>query len=188
MVCSTSSSNDRGLKPLHLARRFFRALWPGPPRARDVAWVEGILEPPELALWRQLPNHERRYSIRVAKNVVVRLGGTPYAGESPWLAAALLHDVGKLDARLGVIGRSLATVVGAVAGRARVERWASGAGFRLRVANYLRHDEQGAERIRAAGGRDEAARWAFAHHHRERWGASGVPVAVAEALEAADNA
>ena len=39
-----------------------------------------------------------------------------------------------------------------------------------------------------AGGRDEAARWASAHHHRSRWPASGVPITVAEALEAADNA
>jgi hypothetical protein len=176
------------MKPLHLARRFFRALWPGPPRARDVAWVERILEPPELALWRQLPNHDHRYSIRVAKNVEARLVGTEYAGDSRWLAVALLHDIGKLDAGLGVVGRSAATVVGAVAGRARVDQWTSGSGFRRRVASYLRHDERGAERIRAAGGREEAARWALAHHYRERWGASGVPLAVAEALEAADNA
>jgi len=188
MACSISSSNDRGLKPLHLARRFFRALWPGPPRAHDVAWVEGILEPPELALWRQLPNHDRRYSIRVATDVEARLGGTPYAGESRWLAAALLHDVGKLDAGLGVIGRSLATVIGTIAGPARVASWTAVPGFRGRAERYLHHDERGAERIRAAGGRDEAARWAFAHHHRDRWSASGVPVAVAEALEAADNA
>jgi hypothetical protein len=56
------------------------------------------------------------------------------------------------------------------------------------VAWYLRHDERGADRIRAAGGRDAAARWAWAHHWRDRWPASGIPAPVAEALEAADNA
>lgn len=177
-----------GLKLLHLARRFFRALWPGPPRKRDAAWVQGILEPGELALWRKLPNHDRRYSIRVAKNAEARLTGTEYAGQPHWLAAALLHDVGKLDAGLGVAGRSVATLMGAVVGKGRVERWTSAPGFRRRVAWYLRHDERGAERIRVAGGRDEAARWALAHHHRDRWPASGVPTPVAEALEAADNA
>jgi hypothetical protein len=175
-------------KPLHLGRRFFRALWPRPPRAQDVAWVEGILEPDELALWHELPNHDRRYSIRVAKHAESHLAGTEYAGQSRWLAAALLHDVGKLDAGLGVLGRSVATVIGTIAGPARVARWTSAPGFRGRAERYLRHDERGAERIRAAGGRDEAARWALAHHHRDRWPASGVPVAVAEALEAADNA
>jgi HD domain len=174
--------------PLHLVRRFFRALWPGPPGARDIAWVESLLEPGELALWRRIPNHDRRYSIRVAKNVEARLVGTDFAGQSRWLAAALLHDVGKLDSGLGVVGRSVATVMGAAAGSARVDQWTSVSGFRRRVAWYRQHDERGAERIRAAGGRDEAARWARVHHHRDRWPGSGVPLEVAEALEAADNA
>jgi hypothetical protein len=86
------------------------------------------------------------------------------------------------------MGRSVATVLGAVAGRARVDGWTRSSGFRRRAAWYLRHDERGADRIRAAGGRDEAARWARAHHHRDRWPESGVPIPVAEALEAADNA
>jgi hypothetical protein len=176
------------VKPLHLVGRFFRALWPGPPRARDMAWVQSILEPGELTLWRELPNHDRRYSIRVAKDVQARLAGTEHAGESRWLAAALLHDAGKLDAGLGVFGRSVATVMGAAAGTARVDRWASMPGFRGQVGRYLRHDERGAARIHAAGGRDEPARWALAHHHRDRWPASGVPAPVAEALDAADKA
>ena len=175
-------------RALHLGRRFVRALWPGRPRERDAAWVAGILEPAELGLWRSLPNHEQRYTIRVAKDVEARLAGTEYAGEPRWIAAALLHDVGKLDAGLGVVGRSVATVMGAVAGSARVDRWGQTSGFRRRAAWYLHHDDGGAVRIRAAGGREEAARWASAHHHRSRWPASGVPIPVAEALEAADNA
>ena len=176
------------VKPLHLGRRFVRALWPGPPREADLAWVAGILEPAELGLWRSLPNHDQRYTIRVAKLVEARLAGTEYAGQPRWLSAALLHDVGKLDAGLGVLGRSVATIMGAVAGAARVARWAQASGFRRRAAWYLHHDDRGADRIRAAGGRDEAARWAWAHHRRDRWPASGVPLPVAEALEAADNA
>jgi hypothetical protein len=175
------------MKPLHLVRRFLRALWPGRPAAEDVAWVESILEPNELDLWRALPTHDRRYTIRVARQVERRLAGTEYAEQSRWLAAALLHDVGKIDAGLGVFGRSGATVVGAWAGSARLDRWAGKDGFRRRVAWYRRHDERGADRIRVAGGRDEAARWAWAHHHRDRWPESGVPRPVAEALEAADN-
>jgi hypothetical protein len=177
-----------GAHPLHLVRRFLRALWPASPSARDTAWVASLLEPGELALWRRLPNHDRRYSIRVAKDVAARLVGTEYAGQTRWLAAALLHDVGKLDAGLGVVGRTVATAMGAAAGSTRVDGWKSASGFRRRVAWYRQHDERGAERIRAAGGRDEAARWALAHHHRDRWPQSSVPLPVAEALEAADNA
>ncbi|HYV60924.1 MAG TPA: hypothetical protein VFA62_12710 [Acidimicrobiia bacterium] len=175
-------------RPLHLARRFVRALWPGPPRPEDVAWVAGILDPGELELWRSLPNHDQRYTIRVARLVDDELAGTEFAVDERWLAAALLHDTGKLDAGLGVVGRSVATVIGACTGTARVDRWAQASGFRRRVAWYLRHDERGADRIRAAGGRDEAARWAWAHHQRRRWRESGIPTPVAEALESADNA
>jgi hypothetical protein len=176
------------IRPAHLVRRFVRALWPGAPRAEDVAWVAGILDPGELDLWRSLPNHDRRYTIRVARLVDEQLAGTEFAGDPRWLAAALLHDVGKLDAGLGVVGRSVATVTGTVAGADRVDRWARASGFRRRVAWYLHHDDRGRDRIRGAGGRDEAARWAWAHHHRDRWPEADVPPPVAEALEAADNA
>lgn len=176
------------IRPLHLSRRFVRAIWPGPPRADDLAWVAGILDPDELELWRGLPNHDQRYTIRVARRLEAELAGTEFAGDDRWLAAALLHDAGKLDAGLGVVSRSVATVMGAAAGPARVDAWAGRSGFRRRVAWYVRHDERGADRIRAAGGRVEAARWAWAHHHRDRWPASGIPTPVAEALEAADDA
>ena len=167
------------MKPVHLARRFVRALWPGPARAADVAWVESVLTPSELTLWRRLPNHDRRYSIRVARHVQRTLAGTEY-DDPRWHSVALLHDVGKLDAGLGVAGRTVATVAGAV--RSRTRR-SSG-----RFGRYLRHDELGAAMLRAAGGREEAAAWAAVHHHREQWAGSGVPRTVAEALAAADDA
>jgi hypothetical protein len=176
------------MKAAHLVRRFFRALWPGPPGSDAAVWVEQILTPSELALWRQLPNHDRRYSIGVARRVEHTLVGTEYAGDPRWLAAALLHDTGKLDSGLGVVGRSLATIAAALAGRSRVDQWRSASGWRGRVATYVQHDELGARRIRDAGGRPEAAEWAWAHHHADRRAASGIPEVVAEALRAADDA
>jgi len=167
------------VKLLHLARRFVRALWPGPPHPTDMAWVESVLTPSEASLWRRLPNHERRYSIRVARHVQRSLAGTEY-DDPRWSAVALLHDVGKLDAGLGVAGRTLATVTGVVRPRTRRSNG--------RFGRYLRHDEIGAAMIRAAEGREEAAVWAAAHHHRERWVGSGVPRTVAEVLAAADDA
>jgi hypothetical protein len=163
----------------HLARRFVRALWPGRPRVRDVAWVESVLSPDELALWRRLPAHDRRYSIRVARHVERLLVATPFGDDPRWPAVALLHDVGKLDSDLGVVRRALATVAGALVPRTRQSPG--------RFGRYLRHDQIGAELLRAAGARDEAARWAAAHHHRNRWEATGIPAPVASALDAADN-
>jgi hypothetical protein len=167
------------VKLLHLVRRFVRALWPGRPRAADVAWVESMLTSEELSLWRGLPAHDRRYSIRVARRVEQLLCGTPFADDRRWPAVAVLHDIGKLDSALGVTGRALATVAGTV--RPATRRSAG------RFGRYLRHDEIGAELLRGAGAREEAARWAAAHHHRERWDGTGIPAPVATALDAADN-
>jgi hypothetical protein len=167
------------VKVVHLVRRFVRALSPGRPRDTDVAWVESVLTPAELAVWTRLPNHDRRYSIRVARRVEQLLSTTGFAHDPRWPAVALLHDVGKLDSNLGVVRRAFATVAGAVRPTLRRSRG--------RFGRYLRHDEIGAELLRAAAARDEAARWAGAHHHPERWHATGIPAPVAAALDAADN-
>jgi hypothetical protein len=168
------------VKALHLARRFVRALWPGPPRAVDTAWAESFLALPERTLWSRMPDYDRRYSIRVARRVERLLDGSAYAGDRTWMAVALLHDVGKLDSGLGVLGRVVATLAGTLAPASRRSPG--------RVGRYLRHDEIGAQMIRAVGGGEVAARWAAAHHHRDRWGATGIPAAVAAALAAADEA
>jgi len=167
------------MRVTHLVRRFVRALWPGRPREADVAWVESVLTPGELAIWRRLPTHDRRYSIRVARRVEQLLSGTGFSADARWPAVALLHDVGKLDSALGLVRRALATVTGAVRPAARRSPG--------RIGRYLRHDEIGAELLRAAGARDEAVRWAAAHHHPDRWPASRIPAPVAAALDAADN-
>ncbi|HEY6318986.1 MAG TPA: hypothetical protein VI462_14005, partial [Acidimicrobiia bacterium] len=66
----------------HLVRRFLGALWPGPPRAADVAWVKDVLDDAEYRLWAQLPRHDRRHAIRVARRVERALAGTPEAGDT----------------------------------------------------------------------------------------------------------
>ena len=107
----------------HLSGRFVRALWPGPPRAADVAWVESVLTPAGFVQFRRQPNHDQRHAIGVARDVQARLAGTEYADDPRWISAALLHDIGKLDSRLGVYGRVVATVSGALAGREHAEVW-----------------------------------------------------------------
>ena len=80
--------------------------------------------------------------------------------EKRWIAAAMLHDVGKYDADLSVPGRAVATIVAIAPGRPGA---ASSGGRRRvgsgpRVALYAQHGELGAERDpplgRAGGGRD----------------------------------
>jgi hypothetical protein len=175
------------MRAAHLTRRFFGALGRRPPAAGDLAWAEAVLGPGAFALFARQPAYDRRHAVGVARDVERRLAGTPEAGDDRWLAAALLHDVGKLDAHLGVYGRVVATVSGAVAGHGMADAWSTGSGFTRRVGLYLRHPELGADRIRLAGGPEEAARWAGAHHRPETWGDLPIPRDVVEALHAADD-
>jgi len=171
----------------HLARRFFGALWPGRPDATDVAWVATVLNEQELAVWSRMPNHDRRHSIHVARDVESMLANTEYAGDDRWAEAALLHDVGKLDSGLGVFGRVLATLAGAAAGHDMAEPWSHQRGITRRFGLYLRHPELGASRIRMCNGTREAALWAETHQDPDRWSTTGFPQVVIDALVAADD-
>src|ERR687891_541713 len=67
------------------------------------------MKPGEAALWRRMSAPDRRHAVGVARRVDVALG--PDASR-PVLAAALLHDVGKIDSAFGPVRRALATVAG----------------------------------------------------------------------------
>jgi hypothetical protein len=169
----------------HLARRFFGALRPGGPSLDDRAWVESVLEPAEFALWARQPGHDQRHSAGVARQVEAALAGGPHAGDTRWLACALLHDIGKLASGLGIPARVLATLVGRATDGA-VGNWEEQRGLRRRIALYLRHPELGADMIQLAGGRAEVAHWAGAHHDRARLDPLLMPAPVVKTLVAAD--
>jgi hypothetical protein len=176
-----------GRRVRHLARRFFGALRPGGPSPDDAAWVATVLEPAEHDLWQRMPAHDRRHAVAVARRVEAALAGTSDDGDERWLAAALLHDVGKLDSGLGVLARAGATVAGAVAGHDMADAWSEKRGITRRVGLYLRHAELGETRLGVIGARPEAAAWAGAHHDEERWRTLDFPSHVVTALDAADD-
>lgn len=165
----------------HLVRRFGRSLLRRRPTPADEAFVQATLTPVERAVWRRFPPSEASYTIRVARRAEALLAD---AGVDPadtrWTAAALLHDAGKLDAGLGLFGRVLATVAGAVVPRVRRSKG--------RLGRYLHHAGIGASLLRAAGARPEVAAWAAVHHEPTRWAEGGIPPDVARALAAADDA
>lgn len=165
------------MKALHLARRFFGSLRPGGPGEAAEAWVASVLRPGELGLWRTMNGPDRRHAYGVARDVEAVLG--PAQATPPVLAAALLHDVGKVDSGLRTFSRVAATIVGVLAGHERASR---GNG---RIARYLRHPEIGAERLAAAGSDGLTVAWAREHHlPRERW---TVPLDVADVLKSCDD-
>jgi hypothetical protein len=175
------------MRIVHLARRFVGALSPAAPPGAEREWAADVLGPAVYEQWSRMPNHDQRHSLGVARGVEAQLADTAYSGDPRWTAAALLHDIGKLDSRLGVYGRVVATMSGAVAGREMAGPWSEKSGFTRRVGLYLRHPELGADRIRLAGGPEEAARWAAAHHTPDAWAATGIPDVVVVALVAADD-
>jgi hypothetical protein len=94
--------------PLHLAKRFAGSLSRRPPDPADEQWAKGWLAPWEIALWRRMPNADRRHAIQVTRRFA-QLRSDATRAE---MAGALLHDVGKLEAGLGTVGRVVATLVG----------------------------------------------------------------------------
>ncbi len=92
---------------------------------------------------------DRRHAVGVARRVAA-------AGldERPVLAAALLHDVGKVSSGLGTFARVYATVIGRVARRSA----------RGRVATYLAHPSIGAGLLQDAGAAPLTVAWAAEHH------------------------
>ncbi|MGD9795978.1 MAG: hypothetical protein AB7V43_21135 [Acidimicrobiia bacterium] len=167
---------------LHLASRFLGSLWPLGPRAVDHRWAISHLLSDEAELWLLMSRVDRRHAAGVARRTVALLGpSTP----REVVAAALLHDVGKLDSGLGTYGRVVATVCGRVGGLDMAEAWSSHRGFTRRVGLYLRHDTLGADRLTLAGSDALTIAWAREHHlPEERW---TIPLDIGRALKEADG-
>ena len=145
----------------HLTKRFFVSLWPLGPNSEADEWAAAHLLEGELALWRRMSSQDRRHSIGVARRVVDALGGHP-AREV--VAAALLHDVGKVDSQLGTFLRVVATASAKVAGRDTAELWVRSSGVTRRIGLYLKHPSIGGDLLAMAGSDHFTETWAREHH------------------------
>ncbi len=153
----------------HLARRFFASLSDDRPTVEDDQWVRSHLLPEEEELWAQLSPADQRHSLQVARDVERRLPEV----DRPVVAAAVLHDVGKLVCGYRTYARVFATMFwGVVPGPFRSRfafGWASGRGLgKLEVfqklGQYRIHPELGRDLLGAAGSADFTAAWAAEHH------------------------
>ncbi|MDQ1462427.1 MAG: hypothetical protein QOI08_3911 [Actinomycetota bacterium] len=158
----------------HLVARFLGSLRPRRLDGADLDLVRSVLRPGELACWERLGRADRAESVATAR----ALGAD---AEPTWIAAALLHDVGKAETSFGPLRRAGATAIAMVGGPRRVRSWSNG------VGRYVNHDELGSARLREAGARPEAVAWAAAHHRRDRWPATGIAPEICERLAAADG-
>jgi len=125
---------------------------------------------------------DRRHAVAVAERVERALG---HEATRPVLAAALLHDVGKVESGLRTYGRVVATVSAKVAGPDMAPVWQKQRGYARKVGLYLQHAEVGADLLEMAGSDPLTVAWTREHHRPEsEW---TVDPHIAGALKTADD-
>ncbi|MGH9075887.1 MAG: hypothetical protein ACRDY0_00260 [Acidimicrobiales bacterium] len=175
----------------HLALRFFGALLPVGPRPSRQRWALGQLSTEEARLFSAMSGPDRRHAIGVARSaqgLAAADGRATRDLPAGFVAAALLHDVGKIESGLGTLGRVGATLAARAVGRDRIvspARPRPGRRPAGRVASYLGHDQIGARLLEGAGSDGLAVGWAREHHLPEhRW---SIERQVGRYLKAADG-
>jgi hypothetical protein len=166
----------------HLVRRFLGSLRPGGPAPADASWADEQLLPAERELWYRMSGPDRRHAAGVARAVERSLG---HEAPRSVLAAALLHDVGKVESGLRTYGRVVATLSARFAGPEMASAWRTHRGFTRRVGLYLHHAEIGGDLLELAGSDPLTVAWAREHHLPES--AWTIPPEVGSALKAADD-
>lgn len=170
----------------HLAGRFFGAVDPRGPSRELEAWAQSFLLPGESQLWSEMSGPDRRHAAGVARQVTALLYDGGPAPDRAVIAAALLHDVGKIRCKLGTFSRVAVTLAAMLMGRERLAVIPPGAPrWRARVGEYLTHDRIGEQLLRAAGSAPLTVTWAGEHHRgAHTW---ATPTRIAAALSAADG-
>jgi putative nucleotidyltransferase with HDIG domain len=143
--------------PGHLTRRFFDVILARPLSPPERAEVKAWLSSDEAAAFFAQSDADQRHGHSAAATVRAEAPGDAEA-----LRAALLHDIGKRHAGLGVIGRVVASVL-----------ILAKAPLRGRLAIYRDHGPVGADELQQLGA--EALVVDFARHHHEERPASIEP-------------
>ena len=134
-------------KARHLVGRFFGHVRAVPPGPEDQRFVHEHLDGACADLfWSQSPP-DQRHGIDVARRVATIL-----PDDSGAIEAALVHDVGKVQADIGAVSRSMATILGAV-----------GMPMTTRMRSYRDHGHRGALDLEESGCGELAV--AFARYH-----------------------
>ena len=155
------------------------------------AWeeIEAILMPAEVDLFRNYAIADRRHAYRVLRTL--RAAGDEHPD---LLAAALLHDVGKVRCALPLWAR----VAGALADiccPGRVKKWGhAGPESRTGLRTWRRpfvireqHPAWGAEMAAAAGSRPQVVSLIRHHQDKQRRSVSGETAALLQRLQWADD-
>ena len=116
----------------HLAKRFVTSLTAAPLTATEAREIGEMLLPAEMQLFSRFSTADQRHALVVLRRFDAIATGAPTAARR----AALLHDIGKIEAPLGTLARVLATLVGRRSARFRA---------------YHEHEARGANLLQSAG-------------------------------------
>lgn len=100
---------------VHLIRRATTSISNSPPRKEDIVVVGEVLLAGELNLWNRMQGRDKRHAVVVLR----RFDDLCPRATRAERAAALLHDIGKIESDLGWTGRVIATMFGARTPRMR---------------------------------------------------------------------
>ena len=131
----------------HLAERFFGHLRAKPPGPDDQRFVHERLEGVCADLFWSQRVPDQRHGIDVARRVKAAL-----PNDAGVVSAALLHDVGKIEANIGAVSRSIATVLAS-----------AGLPMTIRMRKYREHGRRGAAVLEEADCEPLAV--SFARYH-----------------------
>lgn len=128
-----------------------------------------------------MSNPDQRHSVEVARAVV---GALPDA-DREIIAAAFLHDVGKIESGFGTPARVLATVFWAVVPDRMADKWFDAPLPLRKLAQYRRHPEIGEQLLLEAGADPVTACWAADHHKpTDKW---RIDVEIGQVLKTCDG-
>ena len=135
----------------HLTKRFLDYLLSKPLGSSEVDEIQNWLNAGLAEIFFEQPQEDQRHGYQGALVVIADADAEPDVIE-----AALMHDIGKRYASLGIIGRSVASVM--IRLRFRLPR---------RMALYRDHGSTGAEDLTLAGASELSVEFAK-HHHGQR--------------------
>ncbi|MHB1129678.1 MAG: hypothetical protein ACYC06_06500 [Ilumatobacteraceae bacterium] len=119
----------------HLIKRFFTSLSATPLNDLEHAWVKEVLSAREHDLWSTQAIIDQRHSCDIARRFV-EIRSLASRDE---IAGALLHDIGKIDADLGIMARVIVTLLPLPTPR---------------FTAYRNHQQRGAQMLKTIGSSD----------------------------------
>jgi hypothetical protein len=133
----------------HLSHRFFEVLVAKRLDSHELARAASWVEPGLWEIFIDQQTADQRHGYRAGSKIA-----SDPTNHKNLVVAAMMHDVGKRHSRLGVVGRTVATLLMAI-----------GAPMSRRMARYRDHGALGADELERAAAPPIAV--LFARHHQD---------------------